>query len=323
MNLGVRLHGETDGVGTVVREQDALDRELTFDAELGVSEVSTFASVLGALQRGHGAPEGALVRRVSGGPLVRVGPGTLHVVLVLESPSALVVSDAAKLVNRYVRPLLRGLTKGGAPAHYFGRDWISVGHRPAGAVGFAHDASTGRAVFEAFVAVRTPFVHAGRSPRPSFLGKEPGTLEEILGRSLEPKALAELIADAYLAIAAPPLPPAAPRPILLSPPPRSRSGEEKAQEAALRAELPWSATVEEAIGSVAAGRDAAGVLRLGGDWMASRDAIARVEAEVLGLGERPSAAAVAAIVNQAFLPPAATLGVKDLGSVGRAILAAL
>jgi hypothetical protein len=198
MDLGVRLFGASDAVTSVFREADALDRELACDAELGVSEITTSANVVGAFQRGNGAPEGAaLVRRVSGGALVRVGPGTLHVVLALRTPSALVSCDARKLNNRYVRPLLRALTKGGAPAHYFGRDWVSVGHRPAGAVGFAHDARTGRAVVEAFVAVRAMF----SDPRPSFLGKEPGTLEGIAGRPFDLHVLAKLIVDAYLALA--------------------------------------------------------------------------------------------------------------------------
>jgi len=309
MDLGVRLYGASDAVTSVLREADALDRDLAFDAELDVSEIATTAHVLGALQRGEDAPQGALVRRVSGGALVRVGPGTLHVLLALRTPSALVPCDARSLNNRYVRPLLRALTKSGAPAHYFGRDWVSVGHRPAGAVGFAHDAGTGRAAFEAFVPVRTSF----SDPRPSFLGKEPGTLEGISGRAFDTKTLTELIADAYGALAVGASRVLSPRAVVTTP--------ETAE--ALRGEPRWAARVDEVIGPVCAGRDSAGVLRLGGDFMASRDAVARVEAEVAALGDGATSEAVGAIVDLAFAPPAAIEGVKDLGSLRRALLAAL
>jgi hypothetical protein len=309
MGLGLRMHGESDAVTAVLREADALDRELACDAELGISEIATPAWVLGALQRGHGAPMGALVRRVSGGALVHAQPGTLHVVLALRTPSALVPCDARRLVNRYVRPLLRALTKGGATAHYFGRDWVSVGHRPVAAVGFAHDAGTGRAAFEAFVAVRGPFSVA----RPSFLGKEPGTLEDVAQRTFDASSLARLIADAYLALAggeARELP--------------ARDVDSPAgREDALRVEPPWTVSVEEVIGPVSAGRDTAGVLRLGGDFMASRDAVARVETQVAALGNDGSAEAMGAIVDEAFAPPAVIEGVKDLRSLRSALLGAL
>jgi len=309
MDLGLTLHGKDDAVTSVLREADALDRPLSLDAELTVTEISSAALVLGAFQRGAGIAGGVpLVRRVSGGALVRVGPGTLHVALALRTPAALVPScDAQKLVNRYVRPLLRALTKGGANAHYFGRDWISVNHRPVAAVGFAHDSRTGRALFEAFVAVHVPF----SGPRGSFLGKEPGTLESVTGRTLEPAALARLIADAYLALAG-----GAPRELA-----RRSVSDAPQREEVLRGEPSWAATVDEVIGVVAAGRDAAGVLRLGGDFLASRDGVARVEAGVGRLGEL-SPEAVGAIVNEAFAPPAAVEGVKDLASFRDVVLEA-
>ena len=157
----------------------SLDRPLEGDAELAVMAVTTGATVLGAFQRHHGAlPSPPIVRRISGGAFVRVDRGTLHVVLALARPAALVACDARHIVNRYVRPLLRALTKSGALAHYFGRDWVSVAKRPVGQVGFAHDSRTGRAVFEAFVAVTHAFAPAGRA---SFLGKEPATLEAVTG----------------------------------------------------------------------------------------------------------------------------------------------
>jgi len=243
---------------------------------------------------------------VSGGALVRVGPGTLHVLLALANPAVMFPCDAARLANRYVRPLLRALTQSGAPAAFFGRDWVSVAHRPAGAVGFAHDARTGRAVFEAFVAVRTPF----SSPRASFLGKTPGTLEEIGRRAFDSAALAPGIARAYEAAAGGTSGELSPR----EPSPDGPS------DAALRAEPAWTSCVEEVIGPVCAGRDRAGVLRLGGDFMASRDAVAQVEADMARLAHDATREAVGLLVDEAFRSEGVAIeGVRDLRSVRDAL----
>jgi hypothetical protein len=311
MDLGLRLEGERDARAAVLGGADALDRPLAFDAELSVTEIVTEAYVLGALQRGCGAPEGApLVRRVSGGALVHVGPGTLHVFLALASPSAIFPCDAAKLNNRYVRPLLRALTKSGATAAYFGRDWVSVQHRPAAAVGFAHDAGTGRAVFEAFVAVRAPV----SAPRASYLGKEPGTLEAICGHPFDTALLARAVGDAYVAAAG------GAAEELRS---RATPGEPPSDEA-LRGEPPWAHCIEEVIGPVCAGRDAAGVLRLGGDFMASRDAVSRIEVGVAALGPGATRDAVGLLVDEVFASHGAVIeGVRDLASVRDALWEAL
>jgi hypothetical protein len=310
MDLGLRLEGNASARSSVLAGADALDRPLAFAAELSVTEVADEAQVLGALQRGHGAPEGApLVRRVSGGALVQVGPGTLHVVLALASPAAIFPVDAARLDNRYVRPLLRALQKNGVPAAFFGRDWVSVAHRPAAAVGFAHDAGTGRAVFEAFVAVRAPF----SGPRASFREKEPGTLEAICGRAFDTTALARSVADAYLSAAG-----GAARELATR-----RDLPEGPQDGALRGEPPWASRIEEVIGPVCAGRDGGGVLRLGGDFMASRDAVARVEAAVASLGPGASREAIGRVVNDVFTSRGVAIeGVRDLGSVRDALFEA-
>src|SRR5580658_3371264 len=240
MDLGLRLAGKTPASSAVLSEADALDRPLTWDAELTISEVTTAARVIGAFQRGQGMPtKTPLMRRISGGAPVCVGPGTIHVALALRSPSVLFPIDARKLINRYVRPLLRALTKSGASAAYFGRDWISVEHRPAAIVGFAHDGGTGRAVFEAFVALRTPFLGA----RSAFLGKEPGTLESLLGRAFDAAVVAKAIADAYLALAGGVARELVPHPVV----------DTTRVDEALRAEPPWAARVEEVIGPVCAG----------------------------------------------------------------------
>ncbi|HWL87097.1 MAG TPA: hypothetical protein VNO21_14920, partial [Polyangiaceae bacterium] len=178
---------------------DALDAPLSGPAELSVSRVRQELLIAGSFQRcGADGDARPCVRRISGGPIVEVGPGTLHVLLALAHPGALVPSDAMHLVNRYVRPLLSALTKLGAKANYFGRDWISVNKRPVAWVGFAHDAQSGRAAFEALVAVSTPFATGARARRASFQGKAPGTLEEVLGREIDADVLVETMARAYI-----------------------------------------------------------------------------------------------------------------------------
>ncbi|MGA7122696.1 MAG: hypothetical protein WBY94_21530 [Polyangiaceae bacterium] len=298
--LGIVPAGEQSARSIAAHSLGALDRPLRTPAELWVAVASDSALVLGAFQRGvQWRDEPTLLRRESGGPEVRVGEGTVHVALALASPGALAPCDERRIVNRSVRPLLRALTKTASapgPANFFGRDWVSVAHRPAAWVGFAHDATTRRTLFEAFVAVRTPFAAGART---SFLGKAPGTLETIAGRSLDPTRLAEAIVEAYAnetdwTALAPPEPFGA------------------RDESDPRLEPPWSATCEEAIGTLGAGRDARGAFRVGGDLLVSRDALAR-------LGERAEGADVAdlgRIVDDTLAAPGVALdGVRSLASV--------
>ena len=258
--------------------RDAMTRELASDAELEVAFASDDAVLLGAFQRACDGPPGALLRG-SPGCAVRVGPGTLHVLLAVRRLAV----DETKILSHYVRPLLRA-THG----RYFGRDWIDVDHHPVAHVGFAHERKTGRAVFEAFVAVRTPFAVGDRG---SYLGKTPATLSRA-------DDLAAAVVRSYA-----PTPARTPTPTLtptLTPSP-----------------LAWSARVDEAIGPVCAGRDETGRMRVGGEWMASFDAVADLE-ERLARGED-----VRAAVDAAFgAPHTALFGVRSLESFARAIEAA-
>jgi hypothetical protein len=294
--VAVAAAGERSAGEIASWSRAALDRALEGEAELWVAVAADEALLLGAFQRGAGV-DGALPlrRRGSGGPAVRIGPGTVHVALSLARPGV-VGADARRIVNRAVRPLLRALTKTGHTAHFFGRDWISVKHAPAAWVGFAHDAGTGRTLFEAFVAVSTPFATADRE---SFLGKTPATLQGLAGRTIDAASVAVAIVEAYS------------RERLTSPlsPAIATTDEED-----LRADPPWTATVEEAIGVIGAGPDAAGRFRIGGDLLASRDAVARLEAEVEAL-PRGSTAIDGAV--DACLGPAdvALDGVRSLSSV--------
>lgn len=277
------------------------------DATLVIGSPADEACILGAFQRASeidagGAP---MFRRGSGGGAARVGEGSVWLQLALAHPDALVPCTADKLLNRYVRPLLRALTKvANTPASYFGRDWISIAHRPVALVAFAHEAKTNVALVEAFVAVSTPFALAAR---PSFLGKIPATLEEIAGHPIDRARVVDAIAEAYRAIAtsvldveAPPAPP----PAELVPP-----------------EPPWTATREEPIGLVAAGRDATGKLRVGGELMASHDAIANLEDRVAALPPDATEEEVGRVVDEALTTGGAiTFGVRSLTSIRDAIL---
>ncbi|MBX3229868.1 MAG: hypothetical protein KIT84_05995 [Labilithrix sp.] len=244
------------------------------------------ATVLGAFERAE-APS---LRRGSGGHTVVVGPGTLWVQLVLERSE----HPADKLVNRHVRPLLRALTRAtSVPAHWFGRDWISMGKRPIGFVGFAHEAASGRCLLEAVVAVSAPFVAA---PRASFMGKAPATLEELAGGAIDRAALVARVVEAYA-------PTASPR------------EDWPTAGAAVTAEPPWGATRDEAIGIVAAGRDAGGRMRVGGELMASRDAVAMLE-DSLARGDDVDGAVDAAFTT------GVVFGVRSLASIRDAIVRA-
>ena len=194
-SVAVAYPGALHARDVAARSRDSLDRALAHDAELTIASVADDAAILGAFQRaGEVHADCTLFRRGSGGAAVRVGPGTLWVSLALARVDALVACTPDRIMNRHVRPLLRALTKSGALAHYFGKDWISVAHRPAASCGFSHDRGSGRCMFEAFVALSTPFA---LGPRGSFDGKEPATLAELTGKTFDPARVARAIGDAY------------------------------------------------------------------------------------------------------------------------------
>ncbi len=278
-------------------------------AELTLATFADEAVVLGAFQRaselGARTAPSSLLRRVSGGAAVHVQPGTLYIGLALRRADVLVACEPSRIVNRYVRPILKGLTRSGALATYFDRDWVSVGHRPVAIVGFAHDASSQRTAVEAFVAVRGPLVIDGA--RASFLGKAPGSLEEaVLGqraRAFDLAKLGDAIEAAY----------GAAYDVTLE---RVEGARDGSHTVGVADDPPWDATADEAIGAVAAGYDGAGVLRLGGELMVSRDALARLEMRLAGLAHHAPDDAVAEAIDSVLTAPGVALqGVKSLASL--------
>jgi len=286
---------------------------------MALVEVEREEVVLGAFQRaasaldlGEASARGLTVtRRISGGPAVLAGPGTLHLVVALPSPSALVPCDASRLVNRHVRPLLRALASVGASAHFFGRDWISVAHRPASWVGFAHHAATGACIFEAFVAVSHAFAlpraldgYPERAADP-FLGKAPAILSTRLESTRE--AILRAYDAAYgggLAL------------------PSHLEGDLRPLANDVRP--PWEMLVEEAIGFVGAGLSPTGTVEIGGDLMASDDLPEALGAALASLRQSPSEVRVTQAVERVFAGgPFVMDGVGDRASLVRVALSAL
>ena len=279
----------------------ALDRTLRQPAELVLATLSDEAVVLGALQRASEltAPAGELplLRRGSCGAEVRVGPGSLWMQLALERSDVLVACEPGRLLNRYVRPVLRALTKVGALAHYFDRDWISVAKRPVGMIALSHDTASKRALVEIVIAATTPFAMRAR---PSYLGKPAATLSELgidVGLARLGDAIVQAHADAYgVAL------------VELTP---DDAGETSDADDP-RGEPPWAATCEEAIGVVGAGRDRAGLMRIGGELMVSRDALVALEEELVTAKPAAFGHAVDATLGA---PGVALVGVKSLLSL--------
>ncbi len=206
VRLGVIRAGERSAQAIATHSRGALDRPLVDPAdqpaELWVAVARDEAVLVGAFQRGiEMPPEWPLCRRGSGGPEVRVGPGTVHVALALAHPGALVPCDEKRIVNRAVRPLLRALAKTGeCRALLRPRLDLRFDH-PVAWVGFAHDAGSRRTVFEAFVGVAVPFA---TGPRPSFLGKPVSTLGALRERPMDAghaPRLADAIVEAYVEVA--------------------------------------------------------------------------------------------------------------------------
>jgi hypothetical protein len=302
--------------GALARSSRSWDRPETDEATLLVAVPAHEAIVLGAFQRGSELPttELPVERRGSGGAAVRVGPGTVWIQLALPRPEALVPCTPDKLLNRYVRPLLRALTRvSSVPASYFGRDWISAAHRPVALVAFAHEASSGRCLFEAVVAVEAPFALASRA---SFLGKRPATLAEVAGRALDPVAVAAAIADAYVALAS------ESRELDVA----ASTPAEPENDGAIPLGLlepAWTATRDEAMGTIAAGLDANGRLRLGGELMASRDAVLLLEDRVATLSADASEEDIGRTVDEALtMNGAVVFGVRSLTSIRDVIVEA-
>ncbi len=125
---------------------------------------------LGRWQRATSAtsfePAEEVIRRRTGGVCLSMGAGQVYVAIAAPRWTTLFDTTPRTVLSRWVRPVLRGLSMIAPGAHYFGRDWITVSHRPVAWVGW-EIAPSGATLLEALVGVSSPFlppVEASRYP---------------------------------------------------------------------------------------------------------------------------------------------------------------
>jgi hypothetical protein len=181
---------------------------------ISASVVTGPAVILGAMQRAGRVVDMRACAEASVSVLRRTTTGTAAwmggegLVLALGLPHvAAIEADATgrTLLNRNVRPFLRALTRAGAMAHYFGREWISVKKRPAALLGF-DVTRTGAVLMEVFVgldqSIGLPVELTAIEERAvdRFQGKAPASLHEVLpdaqGSHLASRLLAVIAGDA-------------------------------------------------------------------------------------------------------------------------------
>lgn len=282
----------------------ALDMPLEGPAQLVVTAALGTAHLVGAFEPWGGETEGGIpaFRRGTGGATVTLHPGDVYLGLSLRDPAALVACDAPRLLNRYVRPLLRALSTFGTKASYFGRDWVSAGKRPVAAVAFGYDEVSQRSLVEAFVGVDAPFADR---PWPSFAGADAASLCELHRAPCQPDDVVRAVAAAYekdYALGC------------------LKSVHGVAE--LLSPEASYLASVEEAMGPVGV-RRLDGRLHVAGIFMSSRDAVRRLDASLTTLRRDAPPDLVAGVVDAAFAgPEAALFGVRSLHSFRDAIVAA-
>jgi hypothetical protein len=194
--------GEALALAPVMHARSEASREVC----LAASVVCGPAVVLGAGQRAGRvlqldacAAAGTVVyRRLTSGTAAYVGARAIVWTLALPHVAALVPDATPRtLLNRNVRAFLDGLRRaGGGLAHYLGREWISVGRRPAALLGFevsaAHDGGSapkppsGAVIIEVIAGVDAPLAlpealaTAEERAIDRWLGKTPAALGEVM-----------------------------------------------------------------------------------------------------------------------------------------------
>jgi lipoate-protein ligase A len=300
-------------------------------AALYCCEPSVASVVLGAYQHaGHALrPEAfeaialPVVHRRTGGAAVFCAPGVLYVALALHDASVLMACPPGRILNRNVRGMLAGLRTLSVPAHYFGRDFVSVNGDPCVYVGWDEDAG-GRVLLEFFVGVETVFALPpgidgyGERSEPALRGKTPTTLRAARAHYATMADVEEAVVRGYgqgfgLELERAQLDDAA------IPVPRIDVRDTRG--------LSWSRPHEEAIGFVSAGvrLDANGTiaqLEVGGDFFAQRECAAQLAARLTG--SQPDPEAIGAALDAVYAArPGLIEGVRSLTSLRSAILDAV
>jgi hypothetical protein len=161
-------------------------------------------------------------RRRTAGTAAFAGERALVFTLALPRITALFPDASFRtLLNRHVRPFLRGLTAAGTLAHYFGREWVSSRRRPVLLLGF--DVEPDGAVlveaiagFDHSIALPPSLASGDERSLDRFTCHVPAALSELLPEGTAPETVARCIADAIAARAPTAATPAAD---LLSEPP--------------------------------------------------------------------------------------------------------
>jgi hypothetical protein len=291
-----RSAAEALGRAAALAEEVSVE-DASAHASLYATELTGEALILGAHQHRAHALAADLplpsVRRATGGGCVWGGAGVLYASLALRDASALVTCPPGKLLNRYVRGALTGLRALNLPAHYFGRDFVSLDALPVGYIGWAQ-ARSGLCRIELFLAHTRPFaapaeLSAYPAPsEPAFRGRALTTLEAA-SPALEAGAVLQALVDGHARTFDARL---------------ERSGLHaselaRAELLARQASAPdepdglfWSAPHEEVIGFVSAGvaLDGAGLLRavrVRGDFFMHDACEADLEERLAGKPPKP------------------------------------
>jgi hypothetical protein len=191
------------GMGPALLARAAAERAPWIAASL----IEGPAIALGALQRAGRVVDldvamalgVRVIRRATSGTAAYIGRRAVLFSLALPHVAALVPDASPRtLLNRNVRGFLKGLGRAGVSAHYFGREWISVKHRPVALLGF--EASRGGAVLievvagiDAPIGLPAEIATEGERAVDRWLGKEPASLEEVIGAAIAPEVLAEQV----------------------------------------------------------------------------------------------------------------------------------
>jgi len=259
---------------------------------LVLAELGGESGALGAFQRAGRSGLARELRGPCGGRSAFAGEGTCALFAVASDVHAWLGEarplPAARVLNRWVRGLLAGLSRVGVAASYPGRDFVAADGARVAQVSVGRAAS-GAWILQAILASRRPFTT--REPAPAFPGLPPlppaGVLAPAAG-AREPlfAALAVGFAERF-ALALEPAPLAAdelrgvattPRPPLVEP-----------ELAGLRCGGAVAIPNGELEAHVALGTDGAlERVRLRGDWMAAAGDVAALEAALAGLAPASS-----------------------------------
>ncbi len=144
-----------------------------------------------------------VLRRSTSGTAIALSPGATAV-LALALPSLTALMPDARgptTLNRNVRGWLRGITALGPLAHYFGREWLSIGKRPAGVLALSAPRD-GTIVLELWIGIDEPVALPAvlASPRERaldrWLGRAPAAWSALCNKPLTLEALDAVAARA-------------------------------------------------------------------------------------------------------------------------------